>query len=162
MVNQTIFKLHTVMPRGFDFDTNFPYLPGKKATCSYFPSAGFNVSQRHHIALPMPHQRHRVPIRPRLPHLQSIHPLPVPFLLHGSLRLPTKSSTPSGPGQGRCRLSSRSRGPNARATPTCRRRARLRCSSRRGGPCARTARRGRVLAGKGARWPVGLVIGELG
>src|SRR5271154_5775779 len=32
----------------------------------------------------------------------------------------------------------------------------------RGGPCARRARRGRVLAGKGARWPVGLVIGELG
>jgi hypothetical protein len=30
MANQTIFKLHTVMPRSFDFETNFPYLPRER------------------------------------------------------------------------------------------------------------------------------------
>jgi hypothetical protein len=57
-------------------------------------------------------------------HPSSARPHPPPRVL----RSPTKPSTPPGLGQGRCCLSSRSRGSSSCATPMCRRRARLRCS----------------------------------
>src|SRR5436305_1411057 len=117
LANQTTSKLHTIMPRSFDSDTSFLYFTREKATCPYFPSAGFAVPQRHRITLRMPHQRRRVPTSHTSLIYRSIQlagPLPPRIL-----RSPTKPSTPPRLGPGRCCLSSRSRGSSARAVPTC-------------------------------------------
>src|SRR5947209_75294 len=97
MANQTIFKLHTVMPRSFDFDT-ISHIYLEKGSLFVLP-----VRRIHRPSTPphrshMPHQRSRVPIQPHLPHLRSIHLLPSPFSTTGSYDRRPKPSTPPRPG----------------------------------------------------------------
>jgi hypothetical protein len=132
MANQTIFKLHTVMPRSFDFETNFPYLPRERlliptsrpqnspslnATASLFICLIKGaVSQYSHTSLIC---------GPSIP-----CPSPSSTTVLWS---PTELSTPPRPGPSKCCLSSRSHGSSACAALACRRRARFRCNGGRGG-----------------------------
>lgn len=95
----------------------------------------------------MPHQRRGVPIRPCLPHLQSIHSLRVPFLLRVRAGVAFHPDL-AGPAhvQRRRAVAERDFGAVVEGV----------------GRALEGREEVRVLAGKGAGWPVGLVIGELG